>query len=98
MWGYLILSFCVSQLGENIGLGNVARAKDLEAIEEAAQLGGAGELIRKLPEGYDLITNPKTAAHTSSTIPKGSALESMIKARREGQKAFSGGENQRLAL
>jgi ATP-binding cassette subfamily B protein len=39
--------------GENIGVGNVDRAADSEAIADAAARAGADEVIRKLPAGYD---------------------------------------------
>lgn len=38
---------------ENIGLGNVSRITDREAIVTAATQAGANELISRLPEGYD---------------------------------------------
>ncbi|KAH9174040.1 HlyB/MsbA family ABC transporter [Lactarius sanguifluus] len=38
---------------DNIGLGNPRLAGDDAAIEEAARLGGASELIARLPEGFD---------------------------------------------
>jgi len=42
-----------SQIRENIALGDPTRMHDDEAIERAAHLGGASELIAKLPEGFD---------------------------------------------
>ncbi|KAH9164211.1 HlyB/MsbA family ABC transporter [Lactarius sanguifluus] len=38
---------------DNIGLGNPRLAGDDAAIEEAARLGGASELIARLPDGFD---------------------------------------------
>jgi len=38
---------------ENIAFGDPSRAHDDAAIEEAARLGGASELIARLPEGLD---------------------------------------------
>ncbi|HEX6548795.1 MAG TPA: ABC transporter ATP-binding protein [Candidatus Dormibacteraeota bacterium] len=38
---------------ENIGLGEVGRIEDREAIEEAATKGGSEELIAGLPAGFD---------------------------------------------
>jgi ATP-binding cassette subfamily B protein len=38
---------------ENIGLGEVPRLHDRGAVEEAAREGGADELIKRLPAGYD---------------------------------------------
>ena len=34
-------------------MGNPRRARDNAAIEEAARLGGASELIARLPDGFD---------------------------------------------
>jgi hypothetical protein len=42
-----------SQVRENIALGDPGRAHDDTAIEEAARLGGASELIARLPDGFD---------------------------------------------
>jgi ATP-binding cassette, subfamily B, bacterial len=39
--------------GENIGVGNVDRAEDTDAIAEAAERAGADEVVAKLPEGYE---------------------------------------------
>src|SRR3712207_3654324 len=39
--------------GENIGVGNVDRAEDTNAIAEAATRAGADEVVAKLPEGYE---------------------------------------------
>ncbi|KAH9054293.1 HlyB/MsbA family ABC transporter [Lactarius vividus] len=38
---------------DNIGLGNPRLVGDGAAIEEAARLGGASELIARLPDGFD---------------------------------------------
>ena len=38
---------------ENIGLGNVPRIADRDAIVDASRQAGADDLISKLPEGYD---------------------------------------------
>ena len=38
---------------ENVGLGEVPRLHDRHAVEKAAHEGGADELIRGLPMGYD---------------------------------------------
>ena len=41
------------QIRDNIAMGNPRRARDNNAIEEAARLGGASELIARLPDGFD---------------------------------------------
>jgi ATP-binding cassette subfamily B protein len=40
---------------ENIGLGRVEEIENLEAIEAAANQGGASEIIGKLPDGYETM-------------------------------------------
>jgi ATP-binding cassette subfamily B protein len=40
-------------VGENIGLGDVARSHDRARIVEAARLGGAADVIEELPDGLD---------------------------------------------
>src|ERR1700761_2855240 len=41
------------QIRDNIAMGNPRRARDNAAIEEAARLGGASELIARLSDGLD---------------------------------------------
>jgi ABC-type bacteriocin/lantibiotic exporter with double-glycine peptidase domain len=41
------------QIRDNIAMGNPRRARDSAAIEEAARLGGASELIARLSDGLD---------------------------------------------
>jgi ATP-binding cassette subfamily B protein len=38
---------------ENIGLGELGRIEDRDAVEEAARKGGADALLGRLPEGWD---------------------------------------------
>ncbi len=38
---------------ENIGLGELGRIEDREAVEEAARKGGADSLLGRLPDGWD---------------------------------------------
>lgn len=45
-------------LRENIGFGDVARVEDLEAVRQAAALGGAVEVARELPDGYESFLGP----------------------------------------
>lgn len=40
---------------ENIGLGRVENMDDMAAISDAAERGGAREVIGKLPDGYDTM-------------------------------------------
>jgi ATP-binding cassette subfamily B protein len=38
---------------ENIGLGELGRIEDRDAVEEAARKGGADSLLERLPDGWD---------------------------------------------
>jgi ABC-type multidrug transport system fused ATPase/permease subunit len=42
-------------VSENIGLGEPQRLAEQSAIERAAEAGGASELIKALPRGYDTV-------------------------------------------
>ena len=42
-------------VSENIGLGEPARLEDRPAIEKAAEAGGATELVKSLPRGFDTV-------------------------------------------
>ncbi|KAG8873331.1 hypothetical protein FRB97_006817 [Tulasnella sp. 331] len=85
-------------LRENIGLGNVSRSDDLEAVKEASRLGQASDFIEKLPAGYDTSTRAGERPVSSWNVQKGGALDVMIKKRQDTELSFSGGEKQRLAL
>ena len=71
---------------------------DLDAIKRAAQLGGAHDFIEKLPAGYETQMSDNSRTWSNGTIPEGSALDKLVKSQPTPQKAFSGGETQRLAL
>ncbi|KAG9016798.1 hypothetical protein FRB90_002131 [Tulasnella sp. 427] len=83
---------------ENIGIGNVTAMNDLDAIKQAAKLGGADEFIEKLPSGYDTVMGVEPSSYSSGTAPEGSALSLMLKEKKKAPEAFSGGQTQRLAL
>ncbi|SRR5579885_3190840 len=40
---------------ENIGVGQVARLADTAAVADAARRAGAGEVVARLPDGYDTM-------------------------------------------
>ena len=42
-------------LGENVGLGRAERAGDAEVVATASARGGADEVARALPDGYDTL-------------------------------------------
>lgn len=41
--------------GENIRLGNIESAKDLNSLRQAARSAGVDELLNNLPKGYDTV-------------------------------------------
>lgn len=94
----LTSSLRLEQIRENIGFGNVALMKDLDAIKEAARLGGADEFVEKLPSGYDTVMGVDPESISYGVPPEGSALDLMLKEKKEAPQAFSGGQTQRLAL
>ena len=50
-------------MGENIGIGCVERVRDVDAVREAAEAGGASACISKLRHGFDTILEPKHPAY-----------------------------------
>ena len=70
----------------------------MEAIKEAARLGGADEFIEKQQGGYGAKYSDGNDTLMFGDVPKGSALDTMIKDRKDPVPEFSGGQVQRLAL
>ncbi|KAH8996475.1 HlyB/MsbA family ABC transporter [Lactarius hatsudake] len=91
---------------ENIALGDPSRAHDDAAVEEAARLGGASELIARLPDGFDTYLE-RPVRDIYSGIPDGTTtlfgrkvdhgrLRGFIDAPTDH--GLSGGQMQRLAV
>ncbi|KZS90374.1 P-loop containing nucleoside triphosphate hydrolase protein [Sistotremastrum niveocremeum HHB9708] len=97
-------------IAENIGMGDPTHAFDEDQIRQAAQLGGATEVIEKLPEGFDTyLQRPREARDMFVNLPpemdtlfgkkiQNSGVKSRRKADRSDDTGLSGGEMQRLAL
>ncbi|KAF8350299.1 P-loop containing nucleoside triphosphate hydrolase protein [Amanita rubescens] len=92
---------------DNIGLGYPENANDDDKILEAALLGGADEIIRRLPEGFNTyLERPVTdhySGHVEGTIFHGRPTDYSNIRRRAGMdasssKTLSGGQLQRIAL
>ncbi|KAI9507420.1 HlyB/MsbA family ABC transporter [Russula earlei] len=90
---------------ENIALGDPTRASDDAAIEQAARLGGASELIARLPDGLDTyIERPVRDLYEG--LPDGASIfggkvdNEYLRGLMDtpAEKALSGGEKQRLAV
>ncbi|KAI0267129.1 HlyB/MsbA family ABC transporter [Gloeopeniophorella convolvens] len=91
---------------ENIALGDPSHAHDDAAIEEAARLGGASELISRLPEGFDTYLE-RPVRDLYSSLPNGTATLFGRKVDHGRLRSFvdtptdhglSGGQMQRLAV
>ena len=97
-----------SQIRDNIALGNPSKANDEGLIREAARLGGAEAVIRKLPEGLDtylkqalsqMYDGPKEGNLTPSGKPFDvCAVQHAAGIKRSFGFELSGGEMQRLAV
>ncbi|KAJ6556272.1 P-loop containing nucleoside triphosphate hydrolase protein [Mycena capillaripes] len=81
-------------LAENIGLGNPDRVDDMKMVLEAAEAGGASEVIKKLKDGVQTILAPVQTAY-GNQIDKYKKLQSILETL-EQQAEVSGGERQRL--
>ncbi|KAG6819629.1 hypothetical protein H0H93_010049 [Arthromyces matolae] len=95
-------------LKENIGLGDPDNADDEAKIQQAAYLGGAGDFIERLPEGYDTYLERPVKDYYSA-LPEGTTtlfgrpvdygrIRSVGKMDSASSKSISGGQMQRIAL
>lgn len=98
----------LSQIKENIGLGDPENAHDEDKVIEAARLGGAEEFVERLPEGFDTYLDRPVRDHYSG-IPEGTKTlfgrpVSFSRVRGAGgmqttnTTSLSGGQMQRLAV
>jgi ABC-type transport system involved in cytochrome bd biosynthesis fused ATPase/permease subunit len=95
----------LSQIRDNIALGDPARAHDDAAIEEAMRHGGASELIARLPDGLDTYLErpvrdcyaglPDGASVFGGKVDNG-VLQGIMGT--PADNALSGGEMQRIAV
>ncbi|KAJ7732127.1 P-loop containing nucleoside triphosphate hydrolase protein [Mycena metata] len=81
-------------LAENIGLGNPERVDDMQMVLQAAEAGGAAELIKKLEDGVQTTLSPVQTAYGYG-LEKYKTLKSMLE-NMEREANVSGGEKQRL--
>lgn len=96
----------VFKIAEDIGMGDTEHKHDQERIERAAELGGASEVINKLPKKYDTYLSTSVLNHYCK-LPKGTTTLFGVKDISDTDTTFgssgekhslSGGEYQRLAL
>lgn len=64
-------------LAENIGLGNPERITDMEMVLQAADAGGASEVIKKLNDGVQTVLYPVQTAH-GSQLEKYKKLQAIL--------------------
>ncbi|RXW21384.1 hypothetical protein EST38_g4493 [Candolleomyces aberdarensis] len=90
-------------LAENIGYGDPDNAEDMDMIQRAADLGGAGEFIESLPHKFSTyIVRPERdigseiASHGS--VFEGKKVDFSKLKLNEDVSDFSGGQKQRIAL
>ncbi|KAF8920579.1 P-loop containing nucleoside triphosphate hydrolase protein [Mucidula mucida] len=94
-------------IGDNIGLGDPESSTDADRILEAARLGGADEVVAKLPERFGTYLE-RPVRDMYSPLPEGTKMlfgrpVDYSKLRRKGgmrttESALSGGQMQRIAL
>ncbi|KAJ6578164.1 P-loop containing nucleoside triphosphate hydrolase protein [Mycena capillaripes] len=83
-------------LAENIGLGNPDRVDDMEMVMQAADAGGAEEVIRRLTDGVQTVLTPvNTARGAHLDKHKHRKLKEILDGL-EKKAEVSGGEKQRL--
>jgi len=90
---------------DNIALGDPARANDDAAIEEAARLGGATELIARLPNGFDTylerpVRDCYAGLQDGASVFGGKVDNGLLRGimGTPADNALSGGEMQRIAV
>lgn len=88
-------------IGDNIGLGDPNHYEDIDRIQEAAKLGGADEIIDKLPEKYDTYLD-RPVPDSFSQLPEGTTelFGRPVDSKQAGffGSSLSGGQLQRIAL
>ncbi|KAJ6533246.1 P-loop containing nucleoside triphosphate hydrolase protein, partial [Mycena capillaripes] len=83
-------------LAENIGLGNPDRVDDMKMVMQAADAGGAEEVIRRLTDGVQTVLTPvNTASGAHLDKHKHKKLTAILEGL-EKKGEVSGGEKQRL--
>ncbi|KAI0286209.1 P-loop containing nucleoside triphosphate hydrolase protein [Russula brevipes] len=88
---------------DNIALGNPEHATDLKLINEAARLGGADTVIKRLPDGLDTYLSRPDSVHDVIRIQHDDQDGSISCALRkltgtQPPQGISGGQQQRIAV
>ncbi|KAA1475431.1 P-loop containing nucleoside triphosphate hydrolase protein [Dentipellis sp. KUC8613] len=86
-------------VGENIALGDPDATHNEEQIREAARLGGAEEVINRLPDGWETyLERPVSNLYSTHALPGDAKPPTHDAIRTPRRIHLSGGEMQRLAL
>ena len=102
------MRLALSQIRDNIALGDPAKAHDDEHVRLAARLGGAERFVETLPDGFDTYLLRPAPDHVSGP-PEGNktvlgrpfdvcAVRAAAGVKTSKTAELSGGEMQRLAV
>jgi hypothetical protein len=91
------------KIKDNIALGNPEYATDHELIYEAARLGGADAVFKRLSDGWDTYLSRPDSVHDVIRIQRGDENGVVGDALREltgtqPPQGLSGGQQQRIAV
>jgi ABC-type multidrug transport system fused ATPase/permease subunit len=91
------------QIKDNIALGNPNHATDQDLIREAARLGGADSVIKRLPDNWDTFIRRPDSVHDVIRIQHKDDDGAIDRALREKTgtqvpQGLSGGQQQRIAV
>jgi ABC-type multidrug transport system fused ATPase/permease subunit len=91
------------KIKDNIAFGNPKYATDRELMYEAARLGGADSVIKRLPDGWETyLSRPDSVQdviriqHDDQNGPIGRALRELTGT--QPPQGLSGGQQQRIAV
>ena len=92
-----------AKIKDNIAFGNPKHATDEKLISEAARLGGADSVIKRLSDGWDTYLSRPDSVHDVIRIQRDDENGSVGRALREltgtqPPQGLSGGQEQRIAV
>lgn len=92
-----------AQIKDNIAVGNPKHATDEKLISEAARLGGADSVIKRLSDGWDTYHSRPDSVHDVIRVQHDDENGSVGRALREltgtqPPQGLSGGQEQRIAV
>lgn len=98
-----ISELVVTQIKDNIALGNPEHVTDFKLINEAARLGGADAVVERLPEGWETYLSRPDSVHDVIRVQHNDPDGAIGRALREltgtqPPQGLSGGQQQRIAV